>query len=51
LTSHARANLGGDAAIGPTLIGIKKPVQIGIMTVTAFELVTLAMLTAGGIAR
>ena len=43
--------LGGDAVIGPMLIGMEKPVQIAPMTSTASELVTLAVLAAGDIAR
>ncbi len=43
--------LGGDNVIGPMLIGMEKPVQIAAMTATASELVTLAVLAAGGIAR
>ncbi|MCW3846149.1 NADP-dependent malic enzyme [Sphingomonas sp. LB-2] len=43
--------LGGDATIGPMLLGMEKPVQIAPMTATASELVTLAVLAAGGIAR
>jgi len=43
--------LGGDSTIGPMLIGMEKPVQIAPMTATAGELVTLAVLAAGGIAR
>jgi malate dehydrogenase (oxaloacetate-decarboxylating)(NADP+) len=43
--------LGGDATIGPMLIGMEKPVQIAPMTATASELVTLAVLAAGEIAR
>ncbi|HVJ02071.1 MAG TPA: NADP-dependent malic enzyme [Sphingomonas sp.] len=43
--------LGGDSTIGPMLIGMEKPVQIAPMTSTASELVTLAVLAAGGIAR
>ncbi|RDE06937.1 NADP-dependent malic enzyme [Sphingomonas aracearum] len=43
--------LGGDSVIGPMLIGLEKPVQIAPMTSTAGELVTLAVLAAGGIAR
>ena len=41
--------LGGDDMIGPMLIGMEKPVQIAAMTATASELVTLAVLAAGGI--
>jgi len=43
--------LGGDDMIGPMLLGMEKPVQIAAMTATASELVTLAVLAAGGIAR
>ncbi|MEO5865762.1 MAG: phosphate acyltransferase, partial [Sphingomonas sp.] len=43
--------LGGDAVIGPMLVGMEKPVQVAPMTSTASELVTLAVLAAGGIAR
>ncbi len=43
--------LGGDSMIGPMLIGLEKPVQVAPMTSTAGELVTLAVLAAGGIAR
>ncbi len=43
--------LGGDAVIGPMLVGMEKPVQIAPMTSTAGELMTLAVLAAGGIAR
>ncbi|TPG09652.1 NADP-dependent malic enzyme [Sphingomonas oligophenolica] len=43
--------LGGDDMIGPMLIGMEKPVQIAPMTSTAGDLVTLAVLAAGGIAR
>ncbi len=43
--------LGGDSVIGPMLIGLEKPVQVAPMTSTAGELVTLAVLAAGGIAR
>jgi malate dehydrogenase (oxaloacetate-decarboxylating)(NADP+) len=43
--------LGGDAVIGPMLIGMEKSVQVATMTATASELVTLAVLAAGGIAR
>ncbi|MFS0773876.1 NADP-dependent malic enzyme [Sphingomonas sp. 1P08PE] len=43
--------LGGDNMIGPVLVGLEKPVQIAPMASTASELVTLAVLAAGGIAR
>jgi malate dehydrogenase (oxaloacetate-decarboxylating)(NADP+) len=37
--------------IGPMLLGMEKAVQIAPMTATASELVTLAVLAAGGITR
>ena len=43
--------LGGDAVIGPMLVGMEKPVQIAPMTATASDLVTLAVLAAGRIVR
>ena len=43
--------LGGDDMIGPMLLGMEKPVQIAAMTSSASELVTLAVLAAGGITR
>jgi malate dehydrogenase (oxaloacetate-decarboxylating)(NADP+) len=43
--------LGGDAVIGPMLVGMQKQVQIAPMTATASDLVTLAVLAAGGIVR
>ncbi|WP_313536236.1 NADP-dependent malic enzyme [Sphingomonas sp.] len=43
--------LGGDSTIGPMLIGMEQSVQIAPMTSTASELVTLAVLAAGDIAR
>jgi malate dehydrogenase (oxaloacetate-decarboxylating)(NADP+) len=43
--------LGGDHMIGPMLVGMEKAVQIAPMTSTASDLVTLAVLAAGGIAR
>ncbi|MBV9841648.1 MAG: NADP-dependent malic enzyme [Sphingomonadaceae bacterium] len=45
------SELGGDAMIGPMLVNMASPVQIASMTSTASELVTLAVLAAGGIAR
>jgi malate dehydrogenase (oxaloacetate-decarboxylating)(NADP+) len=41
--------LGGGAVIGPVLVGMKQPVQIATMTASASDLVTLAVLAAGGI--
>ena len=43
--------LGGDHMIGPMLVGMEKAVQIAPMTSTASDLMTLAVLAAGGIAR
>ncbi|MDT9599504.1 NADP-dependent malic enzyme [Sphingosinicella rhizophila] len=43
--------LGGDAMIGPILVGMEQPVQVAAMTATASELVTLAVLAAGEIVR
>jgi malate dehydrogenase (oxaloacetate-decarboxylating)(NADP+) len=43
--------LGGDAVIGPMLVGMAQPVQIASMTATASDLVTLAVLAAGEIVR
>jgi len=42
--------LGGNAVIGPMLIGMEKPVQIAPMTALAPDLLTLAVLAAAGIA-
>jgi malate dehydrogenase (oxaloacetate-decarboxylating)(NADP+) len=43
--------LGGDAVIGPMLVGMKHQVQIAPMSATASDLVTLAVLAAGEIVR
>jgi malate dehydrogenase (oxaloacetate-decarboxylating)(NADP+) len=43
--------LGGDAVIGPMLVGMEKSVQIAPMSATASELVTLAVLGAGRIVQ
>ncbi|HEX5184016.1 MAG TPA: NADP-dependent malic enzyme [Allosphingosinicella sp.] len=40
---------GGGAMIGPILVGMEQPVQIATMTASASDLVTLAVLAAGGI--
>ena len=40
--------LGGDAMIGPMLVGMERRVQVAPMTATASDLVTLAVLAAGG---
>ena len=41
--------LGGNATIGPMLLGMEKPVQIAPMTAIAPDVLTLAVLAAGGI--
>ncbi len=51
LSAKLLRELGGDAVIGPMLIGMEKPVQVAPMAATASELVTLAVLASGGIAR
>jgi malate dehydrogenase (oxaloacetate-decarboxylating)(NADP+) len=43
--------LGGDAVIGPMLVGMKHQVQIAPMSASASDLVTLAVLAAGRIVR
>lgn len=42
--------LGGNSTIGPVLVGMEKSVQIATMSSNASELLTLAVLAAGGIA-
>src|SRR3546814_530298 len=49
LSAKLLRELGGDAIIGPMLVGMEKPVQIATMGSSASELVTLAVLAAGGI--
>jgi len=51
LSAKLLRELGGDAVIGPMLVGLARPVQIATMTSTASDLVTLAVLAAGGIAE
>lgn len=51
LSAKLLRELGGDSVIGPMLVGMEKPVQVATMAATASELVTLAVLAAGGIAR
>lgn len=43
--------LGGDAVIGPMLVGMEHQVQIAPMTASASDLVTLAVLAAGRIVQ
>ncbi len=50
LSAKLLRELGGDTVVGPMLIGMEKPVQIATMGSNASELVTLAVLAAGGIA-
>ena len=51
LSAKLLRELGGDSVIGPMLIGMEQPVQVATMASTASELVTLAVLAAGGVAR
>jgi len=51
LSAKLLRELGGDSVIGPMLVGLEHPVQVATMATTASELVTLAVLAAGGIAR
>jgi len=51
LSAKLLRELGGDSVIGPVLVGMSLPVQVAAMASTASELVTLAVLAAGGIAR
>ncbi len=50
LSAKLLRELGGGAMIGPMLVNMKYPVQITTMGAPASELVTLAVLAAGGIA-
>ncbi len=49
LAAKLLKELGGQAMIGPMLVGMEHRVQIAPMTATASDLVTLAVLAAGGI--
>jgi len=51
LSSKLLRALGGESVIGPFLLGMELPVQIAPMTATANDLVTLAVLAAGGADR
>ncbi len=51
LSAKLLRELGGDAMIGPMLVGMEKPVQVAPMTATASDLLTLAVLAAGGNVR
>ena len=51
LSAKILRELGGDATIGPMLIGMEKPVQIATMSSTASELLTLSVLATAGIVK
>jgi malate dehydrogenase (oxaloacetate-decarboxylating)(NADP+) len=51
LSAKLLRELGGDTVIGPMLVGMEKSVQVATMASSASELVTLAVLAAGEIAR
>jgi malate dehydrogenase (oxaloacetate-decarboxylating)(NADP+) len=51
LSAKLLRELGGDSVIGPMLVGMEKSVQVATMASNASELLTLAVLAAGGIAR
>ena len=49
LSAKLLRELGGNATIGPMLIGMEKPVQIAPMTAAAPDVLTLAVLAAAGV--
>jgi len=49
LSAKLLRELGGNATIGPMLIGMEKPVQIAPMTAAAPDLLTLAVLAGAGV--
>ena len=49
LSAKLLRELGGEATIGPMLIGMEKPVQIAPMTSIAPDVLTLAVLAAAGV--
>ena len=49
LSAKLLRELGGDATIGPMLIGMEKPVQIAPMTAIAPDVLTLAVLASAGV--
>ena len=49
LSAKLLRELAGNATIGPMLVGMEKPVQIAPMTALAPDILTLAVLAAGGI--
>ncbi len=48
ISAKLMRELSGDAVIGPMLVGVERPVQIATMGASASELMTLAVLAAGG---
>ena len=51
ISAKLMRELGGDAVIGPMLVGMKQQVQIAAMSASASDLVTLAVLAAGRIVQ
>ncbi len=51
LSAKLLRELGGNATIGPMLLGMEKPVQIAPMTAIAPDVLTLAVLAAAGVVR
>ncbi|MEB3416163.1 NADP-dependent malic enzyme [Alteriqipengyuania sp. WL0013] len=49
LSAKILRELGGNATIGPMLVGMEKPVQIAPMTAIAPDLLTLAVLASAGV--
>ena len=49
LSAKLLRELGGDATIGPMMIGMEKPVQIAPMTAIAPDVLTLAVLASAGV--
>jgi malate dehydrogenase (oxaloacetate-decarboxylating)(NADP+) len=49
LSAKLLRELGGNATIGPMLVGMEKPVQIAPMTALAPDVLTLAVLAAAGV--
>ncbi|KHL24517.1 malic enzyme [Croceibacterium mercuriale] len=49
LSAKLLRELGGNATIGPVLLGMEKPVQIAPMTAIAPDVLTLAVLAAAGV--
>ncbi|ANU06561.1 NADP-dependent malic enzyme [Paraurantiacibacter namhicola] len=49
LSAKILRELGGDATIGPMMIGSEKPVQIAPMTAIAPDILTLAVLASAGV--